>query len=96
MGNKGKDMEEKDKRSYRSGYEYLIAYKMTIPIADYTVKFCNRWIDQQSRNYDQMVQAGRSGSRNIAEGYKEQSLKMYIKLVGVARGSLEELLQEMI
>lgn len=41
-----------------------------------------------------MVQAARSGKQNIAEGYLEKSLKMYIKLLGVARGSLGELLED--
>lgn len=41
-----------------------------------------------------MVQAARSGMQNIAEGSKQQSLKSYIKLAGVSRGSLEELLND--
>jgi len=39
-----------------------------------------------------MVQAARSGKQNIAEGYKQKSLKSYIKLAGVAQGSIEELM----
>lgn len=41
-----------------------------------------------------MIQAGRSGKQNIAEGYSEKSLKGYIKLLGVAYASLEELLED--
>jgi four helix bundle suffix protein len=41
-----------------------------------------------------MVQAARSGMMNIAEGNKQKSLATYIKLTGVARGSLEELLKD--
>lgn len=43
---------------------------------------------------DQMVQAARSGRQNIAEGSQASgtSKKTEIKLVGVARASLEELL----
>jgi four helix bundle suffix protein len=41
-----------------------------------------------------MIQAARSGMQNISEGYKQESLKGYIKLSGVARGSLEELLKD--
>src|SRR3990170_5869115 len=77
-----------------AGYEYLLAYKITIPIYDYTVEFCKRWIDKRSRTHDQMEQAARSGTMNIAEGYKQESLKGYIKLSGVNRGSLEELLKD--
>jgi four helix bundle suffix protein len=45
---------------------------------------------------DQMVQAARSGKQNIIEGSKVSgtSKKMEIKLLGVARASLEELLGE--
>jgi four helix bundle suffix protein len=78
----------------KAGYEYLLAYKMTVPIYDYTVKFCERWVSQFSRTRDQMVQAARSGSQNIVEGSKQQSLKGYIQLSGVSRGSLEELLKD--
>jgi four helix bundle suffix protein len=41
-----------------------------------------------------VVQAARSGMQNIAEGNKQQSLAGYIKLCGVSRGSLEELLKD--
>jgi len=46
------------------------------------------------RGYDQMVQAARSGKQNIAEGSMASgtSKKFELKLVGVARASLEELL----
>ena len=78
----------------KAGYEYLLAYKITVPIYDYTVLFANKWINKYSRTHDQYVQAARSGTQNIAEGYKQESLKGYIKLSGVARGSLEELLKD--
>lgn len=83
-----------EKQRTSPGYEYLLAYKITLPIYDYTVEFCKRWIDKYSRTRDQMVQAGRSGTQNIPEGYKQQSLKGYIKLAGVSRGSFEELLKD--
>ena len=41
-----------------------------------------------------MVQSARSGMQNISEGNKQQSLQGYIKLSGVSRGSLEELLND--
>src|SRR5258708_3722046 len=78
----------------KAGYEYLLAYKITIPIYDYTMEFCGRWIDYKSRTKDQMEQAARSGSVNVAEGFQEKSLAMYIKLVGVAAASQEELLKD--
>ncbi|QQG41582.1 MAG: four helix bundle protein [Candidatus Woesebacteria bacterium] len=78
----------------KAGYEYLLAYKITVPIYDYTVEFCKKWINYHSRTKDQMEQAARSGMQNILEGSKEESLKSYIKLAGVARASLEELLND--
>lgn len=78
----------------KAGYEYLLAYKLTIPIYDYTVVFVHRWISPLSRTKDQMEQGARSGMQNTSEGYKQQSLMAYIKLAGVSRGSLEELLND--
>lgn len=78
----------------KAGYEYLLAYEITVPVYDLTVEFCNRFIDSRSRTKDQMVQAARSGMQNITEGSKEQSLSNYIKLCGISRGSLEELLND--
>lgn len=76
------------------GYKYLKTYQLATVIYDLTLKFCNRHIDKKSRTHDQMVQAARSGKQNIAEGYLEKSLKMYIKLLGVSRGSFGELLED--
>lgn len=76
------------------GYDNLKCYQMSILVYDATVKFCDRFIDPKSRTHDQMVQAARSGNKNIAEGSQVSgtSKKMELKLVGVARASLEELL----
>lgn len=76
------------------GYKYLKSYHLATIIYDLTVQFCDQNISKFSRTHDQMVQAARSGKQNIAEGYLEKSLKMYIKLAGVARGSLGELLED--
>lgn len=77
-----------------AGYEYLLAYKVTVPIYDLTMEFVRIYIPYKSRTVDQMQQAARSGMQNITEGFKQQSLAGYIKLSGVARGSLEELLND--
>lgn len=76
------------------GYERLLAYKKSEIIYDATVRFCDRFIDKRSRTHDQMVQAARSGNKNIAEGSQVSgtSKEGELKLTGVARGSLEELL----
>ena len=80
----------------KAGYEYLLAWKITVPIYDYTVEFCHRHrqLLSSARTQDQMVQAARSGMANIAEGNRQDSTEGYIKLTGVNRGSLEELLKD--
>jgi len=76
------------------GYRELQSYQMAEIVFDATVVFCDRFIDRRSRTHDQMVQAARSGKQNIAEGSMASgtSKKTEIKLIGVARASLEELL----
>ncbi len=76
------------------GYRTLQSYQMAEIVYDATVVFCDRFIDRRSRTHDQMVQAARSGKQNIAEGSMASgtSKKTELKLIGVARASLEELL----
>lgn len=76
------------------GYRQLKSFQHAELVYDATVKFCDRFIDRRSRTHDQMVQAARSGRQNIAEGSQASgtSKKFELKLVGVARASLEELL----
>jgi len=76
------------------GYPKLKSYQMAEIVYDATVKFCARFIDRRSRTVDQMVQAARSGKQNIAEGSMASgtSKETELKLVSVARASLEELL----
>jgi len=79
------------------GYRDLKSYQMSEIVYDGTVVFCDRFIDRRSRTHDQMVQAARSGKQNIAEGSMASgtSKKTELKLVGVARASLEELLVDL-
>ena len=76
------------------GYRNLKSYQTAEIVYDATVVFCDRFIDKRSRTHDQMVQAARSGKQNIAEGSMASgtSKKTELKLIGVARASLEELL----
>jgi len=76
------------------GYRDLKSYQNAAIIYDGTIVFCDRWIERRSRTHDQMVQAARSGKQNVAEGSMASgtSKKFELKLVGVARASLEELL----
>src|SRR4030066_1540704 len=76
------------------GYRNLRSYQTAELVYDATVVFCDRFIDKRSRTHDQRVQAARSGVQNIAEGSMASatSKKTELKLTGVARASLEELL----
>lgn len=76
------------------GYRELKSYQNAEIVYDGTVVFCDRFVSRHSRTHDQMVQAARSGKQNIAEGSMASgtSKKTELKLVGVARASLEELL----
>src|SRR3989344_930402 len=81
------------------GYRKLRSYQMSEIIYDFTVVFCRTYMSYSTnkaytRTYDQMVQAARSGKQNIAEGSQASgtSKKTELKLVNVARASLEELL----
>ena len=75
------------------GYRNLKSFQTATLVYDLTVGFCGRYV-RESRMRDQMVQAARSGRQNIAEGCQASgtSKKTEIKLVSVARASLEELL----
>lgn len=76
------------------GYRKLKSFQHAELVYDATIKFCDRFIDKRSRTHDQMLQAARSGRQNIAEGSQASgtSKKFELKLVSVARASLEELL----
>lgn len=76
------------------GYRRLRSYRTAQAVYDGTVIFCKRFVEKRDRTYDQMVQAARSGVQNIAEGSMASvtSRKTELKLTGVARASLEELL----
>lgn len=78
------------------GYEDLLSYHKAKAVYDGTVRFCERFVQKRDRTYDQMVQAARSGKQNIIEGCMASgtSKETEIKLIGVARASLEELLED--
>ncbi len=78
------------------GYQKLFSYQKALIVYDATVYFCSRFIDRRSRTFDQMIQAARSGKQNILEGSEASgtSKEAEIKLTGVAKASLEELLED--
>ncbi len=78
----------------RGGYRNLRSFQVSEIVYDATVAFCDRFIDKRCRTHDQMVQAARSRRQNIAEGSRAAgtSSQTELRLVGVARASLDELL----
>ena len=75
------------------GYKSLPFFIQSEIIYDFTIEFTTRYI-KSSRTKDQMDQAGRSGKQNIAEGFLQKNMEGRLKLLGVARGSLEEFLND--
>ena len=72
----------------------LYFYRKSDALYQITVEFCKRFLPAHGdRTVDQMVQAARSGKQNIVEGSEDgqTSSEMEIKLMNVARGSLQEL-----
>lgn len=75
-------------------WKELYFYRKSDAIYRLTVEFCHRFLPPYGdRTVDQMVQAARSGKQNIVEGSEDgqTSSEMEIKLLNVARGSLQEL-----
>ncbi|QQR87506.1 MAG: four helix bundle protein [Flavobacteriales bacterium] len=75
------------------GFEKLLSYQVAELLLDITARFVQKHIEPGSRTRDQMEQAARSGSRNIAEGsvFSATSKKIEMNLTNVARASLVEL-----
>lgn len=75
-------------------YRKLLTYQKAEAIYDITYYFCKNYLQKFDRTVDQMVQAARSGKQNIVEGSAASatSKETEIKLVNVAKASLQELL----
>ena len=82
------------------GYKNLLSYQSATMVYDFTVEFCKNYVTYKThmsnRMADQMIQAARSGRQNIVEGSQASgtSKKTELKLVGVARASQAELLED--
>jgi len=78
------------------GFGGLVAYQKALIVFQGTLRFCERFLEKRDRTVDQMTQAARSGKQNIVEGSKVSgtSKEAEIKLLNVARSSLEELLED--
>ena len=62
----------------------------------YNILFCSYIFNEGDRTIDQMVQAARSGKQNIVKGCAASttSTETELKLINVARASLQELLMD--
>lgn len=78
-------------------FEELRFYQRSDVLYQLTQLFCQRYLPQYGdRTVDQMVQAARSTKQNIAEGSSDgqTSTEVELKLLGIARGSNKELLED--
>lgn len=78
-------------------YTDLFFYKKSDVLVQLTKVFCDRFMPKYGdRTVDQMVQAARSIKQNIAEGLTDgqTSFEVEIKLLGIAKGSNQELLED--
>lgn len=81
----------------RTNYKKLRFYHRSDVLYQLTQAFCKRYFKKWGdRTVDQMVQAARSCKQNIVEGSidGETSMESEIKLMGCARGSNSELLED--
>lgn len=80
----------------RGDYQTLLSFQKAEIVYDLTFRFAHRFLPRGDRTIDQMIQAARSGKKNILEGSKAglTSKETEIKLTNVARASLEELLDD--
>lgn len=81
---------------HRGNYKKLLSYQKSNVIFQLTYYFCHNYLQRGDRTIDQMVQAARSGKQNIIEGSMASSTssKTEIKLINVAKASLNELLED--
>lgn len=77
-------------------YQSLLTYQKAEVIYDITFRFAHKYLARNDRTIDQMIQSARSGKQNILEGSMAAltSKETQIKLTGVGRASLEELLAD--
>ena len=80
----------------KGNYEDLLCYKKSVCVYDVTYYFAHKYLQKGDRTIDQMVQAARSGKQNIVEGCSAAttSAESEIKLLNVAKASLQELLED--
>jgi len=81
----------------QTDWKRLWFYQKTVVLYQLTHTFTRRFLPAYGdRTVDQMVQAARSGKQNIVEGSADgvTSMEMELKLLNVARSSIQELLED--
>lgn len=81
----------------QTNWRDLWFYKKAVVLYQLTYVFTRRFLPAYGdRTVDQMVQAARSGKQNIVEGTADgvTSTEMELKLLNVARASIQELLED--
>ncbi len=81
----------------QTNWKSLWFYQKTVVLYQLTYSFTRRFLPAfGDRTVDQMLQAARSGKQNIVEGSADgvTSMEMELKLLNVARSSLQELLED--
>src|SRR3989344_6090193 len=75
------------------GYKDLLAYRKAAEVQEMTLSLTNLF--PRTKNMlnlkDQMDRSGRSGTKNIIEGWKRNTTKEYFDFLGFSIGALEEL-----
>ena len=80
----------------RGDYQTLLSFQKAEIVYDITFRFAHKHLARGDRTVDQMIQAARSGKKNLLEGSKAAltSKETEIKLTNLGRASLEELLDD--
>lgn len=81
----------------QTDWKKLHYYQKTVVLCQMTFAFCERFLPKYGdRTVDQMKQAARSGKQNIVEGFADgvTSTETELKLLNVARGSIQELRED--
>lgn len=81
----------------QTNWKKLWFYQKTVVLYQMTYVFTRRFFPAYGdRTVDQMVQAARSGKQNIVEGSADgvTSMELELKLLNVARSSIQELLED--
>lgn len=92
-------LEAKPFLQQKGNYRALLVYQKAECLYDITFYFAHHYfVERKDRTIDQLIQAARSGKQNIAEGSSAAttSSETELKLMGVARASMKEVLEDYI